>query len=176
MRKIEFKRRCRSIKLLLFDCDGVLTDGGIVLGNQDAEMKFFSTKDGMGIHLWHKAGLLCGCITGRRSESLEKRAKELEFEEVHQNVSNKKEILRNILNRRNFSREQVAFIGDDVNDLPLLGNVSVFFAPADAHPEVSNRADFVLKARGGHGAVREAIDNILSNKNLMEDLIAAYLE
>jgi 3-deoxy-D-manno-octulosonate 8-phosphate phosphatase (KDO 8-P phosphatase) len=165
----------RRISFLLFDCDGVLTDGRIIHGSDGAELKCFSTKDGMGIALWKKAGFPCGCITGRSSEALRKRAEELHFNELFEGVTDKHRILLELEAKYSLSPHQFAYIGDDFNDLPMLGRVGLFLAPADAHPEVLRRADVVLRQNGGRGAVREAIDLLLREKNLMEHLLEQFL-
>ena len=175
MEESAFKEACTKVKMLLFDCDGVLTDGRIVLGSNGSELKFFSTKDGMGISLWRKAGFLCGCITGRSSDALQKRAQELGFEELHQGVSDKRAVLEEIMVRRGLQRQEIAFIGDDLNDLCLLHQVGVFFVPLDGHSEAVWRADWVLTKNGGEGAVREAIDLLLNSKNLMEKIITSMI-
>ncbi|RCK81294.1 MAG: 3-deoxy-D-manno-octulosonate 8-phosphate phosphatase [Candidatus Ozemobacter sibiricus] len=167
---------CRPVKLLLFDCDGVLTGGQIVLGNGDLDLKLFSTRDGLGIGLWHRAGYACGVVTARWSEALARRAQELKFEEVHQSTSNKRETVRAIRERRGLRREEVAYVGDDLNDLCVKHEVGLFFAPADAHPAVASRADHHLRTPGGQGAVREAIDLILTAQHRYDDLIATYLD
>lgn len=171
-----FKIACQKIKMLLFDCDGVLTDGRIVLGNNGSELKFFSTVDGLGLKLWHQAGLLAGSITGRSSEALEKRASELKFDELHQGIARKGQILEEILQRRGLAAEEVAYIGDDINDLPVGTRVGLFFAPANHHPSIRSYTDYVLDASGGHGVIREVVDIVLGHKNLMEDLIRSYIE
>ncbi|MBF0545141.1 MAG: HAD hydrolase family protein [Candidatus Riflebacteria bacterium] len=171
----EFEIASKNIKLLLFDCDGVLADGKIILGKNEFECKFFSTKDGMGITLWKKGGFLCGCISGRASEGLSKRSQELLFDELHQKISNKCDVLNDILERRLLDKSEVAYIGDDLNDLTLLGKVAIFLAPSDAHAEVLERADYILSRNGGDGAIREAVDLFLKYKGLLNELISTYL-
>ncbi len=172
----EFVEACTKVKILLFDCDGVLTDGRIILGVDGCELKFFSTKDGMGICLWRREGFLCGCITGRRSDGLGKRAKELGFDELHQGITDKRSVLEEIMQRRSLKTEEIAFVGDDLNDMPLIGKIGIFFAAGDAHTEVKKRASRVLDTCGGKGAVREAIDLLLLHKGLMEKVIASFLK
>ncbi len=171
-----FKNACKNIKLLLFDCDGVLTDGRIVLGNDGIELKFFATLDGMGLKIWHMAGLACGCITGRASGALTKRAQELKFEELHQNIASKNETLREILDRRGLKPEEVAYIGDDINDLPVGTKVGLFFVPANHHPSIRPYADYILSKEGGQGAIREVVDIILNNKGLLDDLVRSFAD
>lgn len=167
-----FSDCCKKIKLLLLDCDGVLTDGRIVLGNDGIELKFFGTTDGMGIKLWHDAGFLVGCITGRESGALSKRAQELKFDELYQNIAKKAPAYEEVLKKRGLKPEEVAYIGDDVNDLPIGTKVGLFFVPANHHPYIKPFADYVLQSYGGHGAIREAIDIMLSNKGVLDEVIA----
>lgn len=171
-----FKIACQKIKILLFDCDGVLTDGRIVLGSNGTELKFFSTSDGMGLKLWRDAGFLSGSITGRASEALSKRAAELKFDELHQGVARKGEVLEEILKRRGIAPDEVAYVGDDLNDLPVGIRAGLFFIPANHHPEIRPYADIVLNASGGYGAIREVVDLILTRKGLMEGLVKSYID
>lgn len=175
MNTTAFQRACSRIKLLLFDCDGVLTDGRIILGNGKDEFKFFSTKDGMGVTLWRKAGNLCGAVTGRSSEALSRRAAELKFDELHQGIDGKSVTIEEIIARRGLKIEEVAYIGDDFNDLPAKRRTGLFFAPADAHPVVKLHADYVLVSKGGKGAVREAVDLMLTHQGRLEALVDEYL-
>jgi 3-deoxy-D-manno-octulosonate 8-phosphate phosphatase (KDO 8-P phosphatase) len=171
-----FKEACQKIKMLLFDCDGVLTDGRIILGSQNIEVKCFSTTDGMGMKLWKTAGFLGGSITGRSSEALTKRAEELKFDELHQGIARKGEVLAQILQRRQLQPEEVAYIGDDINDLPVGARVGLFFVPANHHPVIRPYADYILDSSGGHGVIREVVDIILGHKGLMEGLVADFLK
>lgn len=170
-----FKNACLKIKMLLFDCDGVLTDGRIILGTNGMELKCFSTTDGMGLKLWKTAGFQAGSITGRFSEALTKRAEELKFDELHQGIARKGAVLADILKRKELQPEEVAYIGDDVNDLPVGAEVGLFFVPANHHPVIRPYADYVLSSKGGHGVVREVVDIILHHKGLMEGLVADFL-
>jgi 3-deoxy-D-manno-octulosonate 8-phosphate phosphatase (KDO 8-P phosphatase) len=176
MKTQSFEAKCKKIKLLLFDCDGVLTDGRIILGSNSMELKFFSATDGMGIKLWRKAGYLAGCITGRYSEALDKRAKELKFDELHQSIGQKGAVLDDIISRHGLSLEEVAYVGDDVNDLPVGTRVGLFFVPANHHSYVRPYADYCLTASGGHGAIREVVDLILENQGRLGEVISnAYI-
>ncbi|MGM0600616.1 MAG: KdsC family phosphatase [Candidatus Rifleibacteriota bacterium] len=171
-----FKQACQQIELLLFDCDGVLTDGRIILGSNGFEAKCFSTTDGMALKMWKSAGFKAGAITGRSSDALIKRAEELKFDELHQGIAKKGRTLEKILTERQLKAEQVAYIGDDVNDLPVGTRVGLFFVPANHHPSIRPYADFVLNSSGGHGVIRETVDILLEHKNMMEKLIAGFLD
>jgi 3-deoxy-D-manno-octulosonate 8-phosphate phosphatase (KDO 8-P phosphatase) len=170
-----FVDACKKIRMLLFDCDGVLTDGRIVLGNNGTELKFFSTCDGIGMNLWKKGGFSCGVISGRSSEALSQRARELKFDELHQGSMSKGEVLADIMQRRGLEAEEIAYIGDDLNDLPVGTKVGLFFVPANHSLAIRPYADYILSTSGGHGAVREAIDLILGHKGLLEQLVQSYI-
>lgn len=170
-----FAANAPRVKMLLFDCDGVFTDGSIILGTDGFECKLFHTQDGMGIDLWRRAGHTCGCITGRTSEALTRRAQELRFDEIHQQVKNKRVVFDEICTRRGLEPAEVAYVGDDLNDLPLLGKAGLFFCPADANPEVLKRAQVILTRFGGRGAIREVIDVLLGVQGKLQEVVATYL-
>lgn len=164
------------IELLVFDVDGCLTDGGIMYGNSDAEeFKTFHVKDGFGIVSWMKLGRKTAIITGRNSRVVERRAKELGISHLYQDVKNKKAALQEILEKEGLTFEQVAAIGDDLNDLSLLKAVGLSFAPADALPLVRQSVDVVLQKEGGKAVVREMIDIVVEKENLSEAFVNLWL-
>jgi len=164
------------IELLVFDVDGCLTDGGIMYGNSDAEeFKTFHVKDGFGIVSWMKLGKKTAIITGRSSRVVDKRAKELGINYLYQDVKNKKAVLQEILEKEGLNFNQVAAIGDDLNDLTLLRAVGLSFAPADAMPMVAKEVDVVLTKVGGKAAVREMIDIVVEKENLSEAFVNLWL-
>jgi 3-deoxy-D-manno-octulosonate 8-phosphate phosphatase (KDO 8-P phosphatase) len=156
--------RAKKIKLLLMDCDGVLTDGKLYYSSEGEVIKVFDVKDGQGIVNWHKAGFQSGVITGRSSQMLEFRARELGIEFVRQSSNDKVNDLTAIIASANVSWEEVAFIGDDMPDFAVFEHVGFSIAVADAAQELIDTADFVTKLTGGNGAVREAIDLLISVK------------
>lgn len=151
----------RGMRLLLLDVDGVLTDGGLVLIDDDRESKIFDVQDGMGVTLALAAGLKVGILTGRRSEVVVRRAEELDIEYVWQGADDKGKVLDDILDEVGCREEQVAYMADDVQDLPVLRRVGLAIAPENARPEVKRECDLVTRSVGGNGAVREAIDRLL---------------
>ena len=159
MRKIEAK--AKMIKLFIMDVDGTLTDGKIYIGPQGEVFKAFNTKDGLGIKLLKDKGIIPVIITGRNSEIVVARAEELGIEEIYQGVEDKLDIYQHLVEKYKLSDEEVAFIGDDLNDLPLLNKVGLSFCVADAMEAVREKVDYVTELKGGEGAVREAIDLIL---------------
>jgi 3-deoxy-D-manno-octulosonate 8-phosphate phosphatase (KDO 8-P phosphatase) len=153
--------RAKKIKLLLMDCDGVLTDGRLYFTESGEAMKVFHVRDGQGLVLWHEAGFRSGIISGRNSKIVEIRAGELGVEFVRQSAGRKLEVFEEMLAELNVSPEETAFVGDDVADVPLLLRVGLAVAVADAVKEAKDAAHFVTKSKGGRGAVREVTDLLL---------------
>lgn len=156
--------RLKRIKLLLLDVDGVMTDGGIYYSNLGDEFKKFNIQDGYGIVKLQRTGVKIGIITGRISNIVTRRATELGITEVHQNLENKIEAYDSIKAKWNLADAEIAYIGDDEFDLPVLEQVGFSAAPSDAVPTVKKRVHFVCTRNGGNGAVREVIDLILRNQ------------
>jgi 3-deoxy-D-manno-octulosonate 8-phosphate phosphatase (KDO 8-P phosphatase) len=159
---MELNERCRRIKFLLLDVDGVLTDGRLYFGPKGEEFKQFYVRDGYGLKLWHEAGFRSGIISGRESPIVENRAKELGIQFVKQGDDNKVAHFEQICSEAGIAKDEIAFIADDTLDLVLFERVGLAIAVADAHDEVRRAADHVTTVRGGRGAVREVIDMILS--------------
>ncbi len=171
----EVERRARRIKLLLMDCDGVLTDGRVELLENGDEQKTFHTRDGQGISLFHRAGLKTGIISGRTSSAVERRAQDLEMAYVRQYVKDKVKVLDEILALANVSLHECAYIGDDLADIPVMDRVELSFAVADAAAETKQAAHFVTEQKGGHGAVRAVTDLILKAQGRWEELMKRYV-
>jgi len=166
--------RIAPIRLLLLDVDGVLTDGRIVFDSNGVESKFFNVKDGHGIKMLQRAGITVGIISGRESQVAANRAAELGIELVYQKSLDKMIPYRDVLEKTGFSDHQVAFMGDDIIDVPLLRRVGFAAAPADAVSDVLPHVHFVTKNRGGWGAVREVCDLILKEQSAWEMVTAKY--
>ena len=164
--------RCRALRLVLMDVDGVLTDGTMLLLPDGREAKSFHVRDGLGIVLAQRAGLKMGVLSGRASESLAARAAELRLDVVRQAVSDKRAVFEEILDEQGLRPQEVAYIGDDVNDLAVLTEVGLSAAPADAPFEVRAQAFMVTDAGGGHGCVREFLEAILKARGQWESLLA----
>ncbi len=167
--------KLEPITTLLLDVDGVLTDGGIIYGDDGAETKVFNVKDGLGIRLLIDAGVSVGIVTGRRSEALIHRCRNLGVDHVLDGVIDKAAILDRIRERMGAAPEEIAFVGDDLPDLPLMKQIGCAIAVADAREEVRERADIVTSAPGGNGAVREICESILKAKGLWEEILGQYL-
>jgi 3-deoxy-D-manno-octulosonate 8-phosphate phosphatase (KDO 8-P phosphatase) len=157
-----------------FDVDGVMTDGGIIISDSGEESKRFHSRDGHGLKMLLRAGVEVAIITGRQSQVVANRARELGIKDTRQGVFNKLAAYEAILNEKGLSHSQTAFAGDDVVDLPILTRCGLAMAPADACPEALAAAHFVAKAKGGHGAVREMVEFILKSQGLWDDLLAKY--
>jgi 3-deoxy-D-manno-octulosonate 8-phosphate phosphatase (KDO 8-P phosphatase) len=156
-----FRRRCQALKLVLTDVDGVMTDGRILLLPGGAEAKSFHVRDGLGLVMARGAGLKTGLISGRTSEEVARRAAELGMDVVRQGIADKVACFDEVLAELGLEAREVAYIGDDVNDLPLLKAVGLSAAPADASVEVRDAAFLVTERRGGEGCLREFLEAIL---------------
>lgn len=152
---------CR-IKLFAMDVDGTLTDGKIYMGSSGEVCKAFHIKDGMGIRMLIAHDIIPAIITGRYSKIVENRAKELGIVEVHQGISDKSAVFHGLLKKYHLDAKESAYIGDDINDLDVIALAGISFAPKDAAPEVKKQVSVVLSSKGGNGAVREAIEEILT--------------
>ena len=172
----EINRRASRIKLLLMDCDGVLTDGRIELLDNGDESKTFHTRDGHGIVLLHRAGLSTGIISGRSSSLVERRARELGMKHIRQGTWDKIKDYEELLREAEVETAEVAFIGDDVTDIPLMEQSGFAVAVADAVPETLAAAHYVTKLPGGFGAVREACELILKAQGRWADLMKRYVK
>ena len=168
--------KLKHIELLLLDVDGVMTDGRIIWDANGTEIKFFNVKDGHGIKLVQRAGIQVGIITGRVSPVVDLRAKELGIEILYQGSLRKQESYDEIKRRTGLSDHQIAYMGDDVIDVPVMRRVGFSAAPADALPEVLKVADYVARARGGWGAVRELCDLLLKGRGMWQELVVDRYE
>lgn len=172
----EIQRRAARVKLLLMDCDGVLTDGRIWILENDEDQKAFHARDGLGIELLHRAGLMSGIISGRTSSALERRAKSLRVSYLWQGRDDKRAAFADTLAQARASNDEVAFVGDDLTDLALMAQAGLAVAVADAAAEVRERAHYVTTANGGNGAVREVVELILKAQGRWDDLVKSYLK
>lgn len=166
--------RLAAVRLLLLDCDGVLTAGGVTWTNDGIESKTFHIRDGLGIKLWQRAGNVVGIVTGRSSDVVRRRAEELDIPIVRQGVRDKRQEVEAILAETGFTWEQTAFVGDDLPDLACVTRCSVGVAVADACLEVRRAAAIVTVLPGGAGAVREVIERLLQARGQWEGIVAAY--
>lgn len=171
----ELEARARSLRLLLLDVDGVLTDGTVAISSSGEELKGFSIRDGAAVLWAQRAGLEVGLLSGRASDATARRAAELQVSLVLQGVQDKRAAYLQLVTSRGLKDEQVAYMGDDLIDLPVLRRVGLSAAPRDACEDVRQRVHYVTEAYAGHGAVREFIELILRGRGRWEALIRTHL-
>jgi YrbI family 3-deoxy-D-manno-octulosonate 8-phosphate phosphatase len=156
--------KMQNVKLLLTDCDGVLTDGAVYYSEHGEELKKFYYRDGMGVERLRRfTGIEIGIITGENSPSVKKRAEKLKIDELHLGVKDKLKVLNEILFRKNLKPENVAYIGDDMNDLTIIKTVGVSACPNDAFDGIKDYVDYECKTNGGGGAFREFCEKIINS-------------
>src|SRR5579871_4314904 len=169
------KKRAAQIKLILMDVDGTMTDGSVTLLSQSdgsaLEIKTFDAHDGQGLTLARSAGLRTGCITGRESAALLRRANEMKMEFIYMKQPLKMPAYEEILQKAGAADSAVAYVGDDLPDIPLMQRVGLAVAVGDAVPEVKKAAHYTTRALAGHGAVREAVELVLKSKGIWETMI-----
>jgi len=163
-----------GIRLLCLDVDGVLTDGRLVFDNSGNELKRFHVRDGLGIRLWLEAGHEVAIISSRSSEAVTRRAGELGISHVHQGCTDKLAALESVCAATGVAPAQAAAMGDDLPDLPVLNAVAMPIAVSDAAPEVRDAATWVTETPGGHGAVREVIERLLSSQGCWDELLTRW--
>lgn len=166
--------RIQPIRCLALDVDGVMTDGRIVVGTDGTEFKFFDVRDGHGLKMVKRAGLLLAFITARPSPITARRAEELGVDDVFQGSLSKAPSYEELLRKRGLRDEEVCFVGDDVVDLPVMARVGLACAPADAVGEVLEAAHYISPRSGGRGAVRDICELILKSQGRWDDLMERY--
>jgi len=164
-----------TIQLLILDVDGVLTDGGIIRDDAGQQIKRFHVRDGAGIVLWRRLNKEVAIITGKESSVVTHRAEELGIEHVYQNVGNKLDVYDQLKDELGIADSQIAYIGDDLPDLPVMRRVAVPIAVADASEEVRAVAKYVTKYPGGYGAVRDGIEFLCKEMGVWQQVLDRYL-
>lgn len=164
-----------DIKLLVLDVDGVLTDGSLIINQDGTESKAFNTLDGHGIRMWRRLGLKVAFLSGRTSTPTEIRAKQLDIEYCLQECHDKLPEIKKLIEQMNIKPENVAYIGDDVTDLPVIRYVGFGVAVKNAVDEIKEYADYITTKNAGHGAVRQVIEYILKNNGKWENVMERYL-
>ncbi len=173
MTKLNKTEAAKKIKMLVFDVDGVMTDGSITYDENGVEYKTFFAKDGHGIVRMNKSGFITAIITARNNGTVAHRAKNLNFTELYQGYKFKLPALEELMEKYNLSPENVSYMGDDLPDICILEKVGLACCPADAVDEVKDVCNFVSKYNGGRGAVRELCDFILETQGIEKDYIVA---
>ncbi|MBN1155752.1 HAD hydrolase family protein [candidate division KSB1 bacterium] len=171
---MDLQSRLKTIKMVILDVDGVLTDGSVIYADESFELKIFDIKDGLGIRMLIAGGLIVSIITGRTSAAVARRAGELGIQDVYLGKTRKTEAYAELLGKYGFTGDEVACIGDDLYDIPLLRRVGFPVAVADAVDEVKQVARYITQKAGGRGAVREVSDLILKNQNKWEEILRDF--
>ncbi len=168
----------KDIKLIIFDVDGVLTDGTLFYDNKGEEYKAFNAKDGHGLHMLERAGIAVAIITGRQSELVNYRAANLNLSPhmIYQGYRDKRIAFKKLLEKTGLAAKQIAYVGDDVIDLPVMTKVGLAIAVQDAHWFVLKHADWISEQRGGQGAVREICEMLLESQGKLNILLESYLK
>lgn len=172
----ELKNRAQQLKLLILDVDGVLTEGELILIGDDSEAKRFYIHDGMGIIFMRTVGIKVAIITGRVSPILRRRAQELKIDEVSEGAFFKQDGVETLLKKLNLQPHEVAYVGDDIHDVPAMKIVGMPISVANARPEVKDFSIYVTEAAGGHGAVRELSEWILELRGVKESVFAQFMQ
>jgi 3-deoxy-D-manno-octulosonate 8-phosphate phosphatase (KDO 8-P phosphatase) len=170
------QQRAQQIKVAIFDVDGVLTDGGLLLGDDGQQYKIFNAQDGQGLKLLQAAGIEVGVITARQSTVVRRRMQELGIRHVYQGQQDKRDTFNTLLNRLSVSAEQVAYTGDDLPDLPLLRRAGLACTVANGTDIVKQHVHFIAPRAGGHGGVRDICEFILHAQQRYDAVIARYLK
>lgn len=166
--------KLKNIQLLLLDVDGVMTDGGIIYDGSGLETKCFNVRDGHGIKMLQRHGIEVGIITGRTSIVVDIRAKELGIDLLYQGALKKLESYEDVKRKTGLADSRIAYMGDDIIDVPVLRRVGFSAVPADGLPEVQAVAHYVASHGGGRGAVREVCDLILKGRGLWDEIVTRY--
>lgn len=174
MKKTVRPKKIEHIRLLLLDVDGVLTDGSIIYSDKHSETKAFNVKDGLGLKLIMRVGIKVALVTGRTSQALHRRCRDLGISSIYDGVPQKALLLDKIVAQTGVSADCTAFIGDDLPDLPLMRRVGLSIAVADAHEAVRAYSDWVTSAPGGYGAVREVCDALLKARGNWDEVLAQF--
>ncbi len=173
---MDYKTLAAKVRLVVFDVDGVLTSGQLFFGAEGEAIKVFHSQDGLGISAARRAGLKTAIITGRWTTMVELRSAELRIDAVYQGVVDKLAALQELLKKYSLTPEQVAYVGDDLNDLTVLSAVGLPCAVGNAVPEVKKAASYVAERSGGNGAAREILEMILKAQDKWDGVIASYLQ
>jgi len=170
----KLEEKLKKIKMLMLDVDGVMTDGRIIMDDEGRQLKNFNVRDGHGLKIIQRYGIEVVILTGRKSEVVNHRAKDLDIKEIYQGALNKKEVFQKILQKHNLTADFVAYMGDDIIDIPVLKHVGFSAAVADAVDVVKKSVDYVTKNKGGHGAVREICEMILQIQGKWPEVAEKY--
>lgn len=167
--------KAKGIKLVIFDVDGVLTDGSLFIGDDGQEYKAFNSRDGHGMKMLQKSGIEIAIITGRTSEVVNHRMKDLGIKTIYQGQHDKTIAFKDLLNNKKITPAECAYVGDDVVDLPVMCQVGLAIAVQDAHPMLKKHAHWLTPSKGGHGAGRDVCEMIMEAKGSLQSELESYL-
>ena len=167
--------KAKNIKLVIFDIDGVMTDGSLFFDNSGEEYKAFNSLDGHGLRMLQECGVKVAVITGRKSELVKHRMNDLGVSLLYQGYRDKTPAFETLLKEVNLSKDQITYVGDDVVDLPIMSQLDFAIAVQNAHPFVKQHAHWITDRNGGHGAVRDVCEFILEAKGLLTNKLHSYL-
>ncbi len=170
----DLTKRAEAITALILDVDGVLTDGGIIYAEQGDELKRFNVQDGTGLVLWHLSGFKSAIISGRKSKTVQRRAKEMRVDHLSEGIQQKVKVYEQLLKRWRLKDAQVCVIADDLLELPMIRRAGLAVAVGNAVEDVARACHYQTARTGGQGAVREAINRILEAKGLLSEILATY--
>ena len=168
--------KIKKIKMLIFDIDGVMTDGRIIFSSDGTEIKFFDVRDGFGIRLAQRAGLKVALVSGRSCEANIQRAQELGIEDIYQDAHDKIVVYEELIKKHELQDEDVSYVGDDLIDLPVMRRVGLALAVAGAEADVTAQADYVTRAFPGRGAVREVVELVMKTQGTWERAVGRYFK
>jgi 3-deoxy-D-manno-octulosonate 8-phosphate phosphatase (KDO 8-P phosphatase) len=166
--------KAKKIKILLLDVDGVLTDGRIIYDSKGRDLKLFDVHDGLGVYLLRKAGIKTILITAKGSKAIRPRARDMQVEEVFEDISPKTAVLAKILNKHKVNTDELCFVGDDLVDLCIMKKVGLAVAVFNAAPEIKDASHYITSKRGGRGAVREVAELILKTQGKWDEVLKDY--
>lgn len=172
---MDLLEKAKNIELVIFDVDGVMTDGGLFFDNSGDEYKAFNSLDGHGLRMLQECGVQAAVITGRQSELVKHRMRDLGISLLYQGYRNKIPAFEKLQKEVNLSKQQITYVGDDVVDLPIMSQLDFAIAVQNAHPFVKQHAHWITGRSGGHGAVRDVCEFILEAKGLLNDKLHSYL-
>ncbi|MDI6786106.1 MAG: HAD hydrolase family protein [bacterium] len=172
---LSLKRRCQKIKLFAMDIDGVMTEGSMILNSNGEDIKIFNVKDGVGIELLHHSGIKTAIITRELSKIVTIRAQKLKINYVYQGINNKLAAFNDLSNKNNLKYEEMAYIGDDLPDIPILNVAGLSICVKDSIPEAKKISHYITKKNGGQGAIRETVNLILESQGKLTSTINSYL-
>ena len=173
--KEDLREKAKKIKLLILDVDGVLTYRRIIYDSRGRDMKFFDVHDGLGVYLLKKAGIATILITAKGSRAIRPRARDMQVEEIFENISPKTTVLEKVLRRYKVNTDEICFVGDDLVDLGLMRSVGFPIAVFNAAPEIKQAASYITLKQGGRGAVREVAELILKAQGKWEEMVSLYV-